>query len=104
MRAYKEMIGEMGLGEENVFEQLPGDVLEGGMSLEVALQKLSALNGRVCMHLIELAMQIEYSAYDLYRCIADSASGIVEREAFFTIAQAEKSHMRTLIKAMADCS
>lgn len=89
---------------DNIFEQLPGDVLEGGMTLEDAMQNLSALEGRICMRLIEMAMQIEYSAYDLYRCMADQASGIVEREAFYTIAQAEKGHMRNLIKAMADCS
>lgn len=86
------------------FERLPGDVLEGGMPLETALQNLAGLKGRVCMRLIELALKIEYSAYDLYRAMADQAHGIVEREAFITIAQAEKGHMRTLIKAIGDCS
>jgi len=89
---------------DGVFERLPGDVLEGGMSLDSALQKLSTVQGRVCMRLIELALQIEYAAYDLYRTMADRSGGAAARETFMTIAQAEKAHMRTLVEAMDTCS
>ncbi len=89
---------------EDVFERQPGDVLEGGLPLETALQTLSVIKERACLRLIELALQIEYAAYDLYRGMADQSSENVAREAFFTLAQAEKGHMRVLIKAIGDCS
>jgi rubrerythrin len=93
-------------GEEfdAVFERLSGEVLEGGMPLESVLQKLSTVQGRVCMRVIELALYIEYAAYDLYRTMADRTSGVAAREAFMAIAQAEKAHMRALVKAIDNCS
>jgi rubrerythrin len=87
-----------------VFEGLPGDVLEGGMSLESALKKVAAVQERVCLRLIELALQIEFAAYDLYRTMADRTSRTDAREAFMTIAQAEKGHMRSLARAIEGCA
>ena len=86
-----------------VFGRLSGDVLEGGMPLEHALQELAAIRGQVCMRLIELALQIEYAAFDLYRTMAHRTIEAVAREAFFTIAQAEKGHMRALTRAIHQC-
>jgi sulfur-carrier protein adenylyltransferase/sulfurtransferase len=89
---------------EAVFDRLPGDVLEGGMSLDTALQKVAAVKGRICLHLIELALQLENQAYDLYRAAADQSIENHAREAFWTIAQAEKGHMRSLAGALGSCS
>jgi rhodanese-related sulfurtransferase/rubrerythrin len=89
---------------ESVFDSLIGDVMEGGMALETALQKVASLKGRTCLHLIELALQIEAQAYDLYRAMAEQSSDSRAREAFWAIAQAEKGHMRSLAGAIAGCS
>lgn len=86
-----------------VFDGLPGQVLEGGISLEAALQKVAAVKGRICMHLIELALEIENQAYDLYRTMADRSGDNPAREAFLAIAQAEKGHMRSLAGAIDSC-
>lgn len=100
------LTGLEAVGEEfeSVFDRLPGDVLEGGMALEAALRKVAAVRGRVCMHLIELALQLENQAYDLYRAMADRSIENHAREAFLTIAQAEKGHMRSLARAIDRCS
>ena len=55
------------------------------------------------MGLIEMALDMENRAYDLYRTMADQAEDDV-REAFLTIAQAEKGHMGELVKAIDGCS
>jgi rhodanese-related sulfurtransferase/rubrerythrin len=91
---------------EAVFDRLPGDVLEGGMALDTALRKVAAVKGRICLHLIELALQLENQAYDLYRAMADRSMEhhVREAEAFWTIAQAEKGHMRLLAGAIDGCS
>jgi sulfur-carrier protein adenylyltransferase/sulfurtransferase len=94
------------VGEEfdAVFDRLPGDVLEGGMTLDAALQKVAAVKGRICLNLIELALQLENQAYDLYRTMADQPIENHVREAFWAIAQAEKGHMRSLAGAIGSCS
>ncbi len=88
---------------ESVFSGLLGDVLEGGISLAEALDKAASGKEHLCMHLMELALSIEYAAYDLYRTMADKTENAEAGDAFLKIAQAEKSHMNLLIGALSDC-
>jgi rhodanese-related sulfurtransferase/rubrerythrin len=91
------------LNFDQVFEKLPGEVLEGGMTLEVALRKMAAYKDDACMRLVELALQIERAAFDLYRALADQAAGDGGGDVFLSLAQAEKSHMQALIDHIAAC-
>ncbi|MGD9364093.1 MAG: rhodanese-like domain-containing protein [Desulfobacteraceae bacterium] len=86
-----------------VFEALSGEVLEGGIKLSEAMNKLVDIKNRVCLRLIEMALSIEYAAFDLYRTMADRITAPDAQEAFITIAQAEKAHMRSLAKAIEHC-
>jgi len=88
---------------EDCFEQLSGEVLEGGTSIETALQKLASVRERPCLRLVELALQIEREAFDLYRTIADQVVGPIEKQAFLSLAQAEKSHIQDLIGTVSEC-
>lgn len=89
---------------EPLFEKLSGEVLEGGMTLRKALKKAAAVKKRKCLHLIELALKIEYAAFDLYHTMADRITASDAQEAFITIAQEEKAHMRSLARAIDTCS
>jgi rhodanese-related sulfurtransferase/rubrerythrin len=88
---------------DNLFEKLSGEVLEGGRPLNEVLAIMERKGARSCLDLVELALNIEYSAYDLYRTMADHTPEKQARDAFLTIAQAEKGHMQTLIKAIEEC-
>ena len=90
-------------GFEDCFAEMSGDVLEGGMTLQEAVEKAAEAKGRTCLKLIELALLIEYAAFDLYRTMADQAAESDAREAFITIAQAEKAHMQALAEAIESC-
>ena len=88
---------------EAVFDQLNGEILEGGQSLDDVLKQLDSLDGETCMNLIELSLHIEYSAFDLYRTMADRTEASDARKVFLSIAQAEKAHMRALTRAIEHC-
>ena len=88
---------------DELFGGLQGDILEGGTSLEDAIQRLSNVSHTACIPIIEMALNIEYAAFDLYRGMADNAADDDARNAFLSLAQAEKKHMRTLIDAIAAC-
>jgi rhodanese-related sulfurtransferase/rubrerythrin len=88
---------------DTVFDRLSGEVLEGGMKLSRAIESLCEIKGRACLHLIETALKIEYTAFDLYQTMAERVTMPDAREAFITIAQAEKAHMRALARAIDDC-
>lgn len=88
---------------EVVFEGLEGRILEGGEELEAALGRAAAAGARPCLRLLELALDLEYAAYDLYRVLAEDAPDPAPREAFWDLAQAEKAHLRTISRALRDC-
>lgn len=89
---------------DSLFERLSGEVLEGGRTLNEVLAFMAHKGPRSCLELVELALNIEHSAYDLYRTMADQARERQARETFIDIAQAEKGHMQTLIKAIDMCA
>ena len=96
--------GRVGVDDfDVVFAGLSGSVLEGGMSLAEALDRAAASGGNTCVRLIELALHIEYAAFDLYRTMADQAEALEARDAFVKIAQAEKSHINVLVDALGGC-
>jgi len=88
---------------ETLFEQLKGDILEGGESLAEVLDRVRQAGDKPCVSLLETALHIEYSAYDLYRTMAEGTDEAEAKEAFMTISQAEKSHMRKLAAAIPQC-
>ncbi len=100
---YLEPDAKKALTFEQMFETLSGDILEGGENLEDIIQQVNSLEGNLCLNLMELALDIEYSAYDLYKNLAEQMENEQTRNALLTIAQAEKTHMKTIAKAVAQC-
>ena len=86
------------------YENLAGEILESGESLEQMVGRLESIETNICISLMELALNIEYAAYDLYRSAATKGGiGNDAADLFLDIAQAEKNHMRLIAKALADC-
>jgi rubrerythrin len=48
-------------------------------------------------------MTIEYSAFELYRTMAERSGNSEAQSIFLSIAQAEKAHMRALARAINQC-
>jgi rubrerythrin/rhodanese-related sulfurtransferase len=88
---------------ESLFSELKGEILEGGESLDDVLQRVEALDENFCLNLLEMALDIEYSAYDLYRTMAEQTDNAEAESAFLSIAQAEKAHMQAIAKAISHC-
>lgn len=91
---------------EELFDRLDGEILEGGRDLKHMMAQVDQMDQtrrNPCMALMELAMAIEYSAYDLYRTMAIQSEDSAARDAFWRIAQAEKAHMRMLTRSIPGC-
>lgn len=88
---------------ETVFENLKGEILEGGENLIDILRRVAAIEGNTCMNLLELALNIENSSFDLYRTMAEQTDSKEAQDVFLSIAQDEKTHMKTLIDAVDLC-
>lgn len=88
---------------DELYADLKGEILEGGENLADMFEYLENIQENRCVHIIELALHIEYAAFDLYRTMAENTQDQTTREAFLTIAQAEKNHMRMLARALDQC-
>lgn len=88
---------------EQYYQNLPGNILEGGLSFEEACDRLAAVNRQSCSGVIDLALSIEYTAFDLYRSMAERIENSAARQTFLAVAQAEKGHMRSLARALHSC-
>jgi rhodanese-related sulfurtransferase/rubrerythrin len=89
---------------ETLYAGLKGDILEGGRELVSVLDEVSRMEKNACLPLVDLALGIEYAAYDLYRTLADNGPDEGMAEAFIQLAQAEKTHMEALLKTVDLCS
>ena len=88
---------------EKVFENLKGEILEGGETLIDILKRAEAIEGNTCLNFIELALHVENSAFDLYRTMAELVGNNEAQDAFLSIAEAEKTHMKRLIDTLDQC-
>lgn len=85
---------------DRLYQDLKGDILEGGQSFEDACRLLEAAENQGRLAVIDLAMAIEYSAFDLYRNMAENTENAEANSTLLSIAQAEKAHMRALTRAL----
>jgi sulfur-carrier protein adenylyltransferase/sulfurtransferase len=89
---------------DELYEDLSGDIVEGGDTLEELFQYIHSLHKYNCLHLLELALDVEFAAFDLYKTMA----GLKTEEpdtanVLLTIAQAEKGHMKFVSDSFALC-
>jgi rhodanese-related sulfurtransferase len=89
---------------DRIYQRLEGEILEGGHNFEETCRHLDAVQDHGCAAVIDLAMTIEYSAFELYRTVAERSENPEVQSTFLSIAQAEKAHMRALTRAIDQCS
>lgn len=88
---------------DQLYESLKGEILEGGESLVEAMEYVKNIEENPCLRILELAIHMEYAAFDLYKTMAEQENDQTVRDSFLSIAQAEKSHMRMLVRALDQC-
>ena len=87
---------------EEVYNSLKGEVVEGGKRLDEQLARLEEYQQSSPQALLEIILDIEYAAYDLYTAIAEQVQAAKVKESFFSLAQAEKHHMQLAAGAFKD--
>ena len=88
---------------DRIYQDLNGEILEGGHNFEETCDLLDSVQKHSCAGVIDLAMTIEYSAFELYRTMAERSENSEAQSIFLSIAQAEKAHMRALTRAIDQC-
>ena len=86
-----------------VYGGLAGDLVEGGLSYDELMNALEAQPLAPCRAVVEMALAIEYAAYDLSRNMAHRFRGQALAATFTAIAEAERLHMRQVAEALMIC-
>lgn len=85
---------------EDVFERLDGRIMEGGKPISAWMSRLGNNPQDRMLRLLELACEIEYYAYDLYRGLANRDPNSEAAAAYLHLAEQEKGHIRIISKAL----
>ena len=85
---------------EDTFERLDGRIMEGGKPISAWLARLGKDPQDRMLRLLELACEIEYYAYDLYRGLAKRDRDAEAVQAYLLLAEQEKAHVRVITKAL----
>jgi rhodanese-related sulfurtransferase/rubrerythrin len=85
---------------EVAFSEAPGSIIENGMSLDAVLTHAQELGAHGEMALLELALEIELGAYDLYKNLAATVASVEARSALTELAQQEKGHADWVLRAI----
>lgn len=83
-----------------MFDRAQGDLIESGESYEQVVARAKAMAGHGSAALLELALEIELTAYDLYKSLAAAAPTDESRRALADLAQQEKRHAEGVLKAI----
>ena len=78
-------------------------MLEGGEALGDLLARVERIEGNSCLNLLEIAVNIEYAAFDLYRTMAENSEEPEAREVMWSLAEQEKAHIGAIAKALGHC-
>lgn len=81
---------------EQLFEQLPGELLESGESFDSAVDQARAAGERGSLALLELALEVELRAHDLYKNLSHLSEDPGTKAALLDLAQQEKHHAESL--------
>lgn len=82
-------------------EAIRGDVLESGEPLEAAVARMEQFTSPD-QEMFELALEMEFKAYDLYRNLAHRAEPDGLRTGLETLASQERRHARSLLSALGE--
>lgn len=87
-----------------MYDQIKGDVLEGGIPLEEAFDRFKSIKKELCINFVEMALDIEYNAYDLYRYLAGHFHEPEMFETLLLLANQEKGHIRVVAGGLDVCN
>lgn len=85
---------------EGLLARAPGSLLEDGLSFEAALSSARQLGRGAEMALLELLLDIELGAYDLYKNLALKVSTEQSKSSLMDLAQQEKAHVDLVLRAI----
>jgi len=97
--ALKKLAGDLGDFDE-FYAALQGDILEGGAPVDRAIEAARGAAGEGTLSLLELAVAMEFQAFDVYRTLAHRTDDEQLRGVFLELAENEKRHANALLRAI----
>jgi rhodanese-related sulfurtransferase len=89
---------------DEFFKALPDDMVEGGDAVDDLVGYIHSIQKYGCINLLDLAMDVEFVSYDLYKTLANLKIGEGDAERILLgIAQAEKNHMSMIADSYEHC-
>jgi len=89
---------------DTLFAGSEGRELEGGLDVRKWMKRIQGDDqNKLCMYFLELALEMESMAYDMYRNLAEGNYSKDMVECFFRLSEQEKGHMRLVANIFREC-
>ncbi len=88
---------------DKLYESYSFDIIEGGLEIERAIELLLKQEGPACLNFAEMALDIEYSAYDIYKNLSQRTSTSQFIRISLELAEQEKIHARIVASMLSNC-
>ncbi len=93
-------IGDAAPTFEQLYGHMKGDILESGEDLKVVMARMSDLDQSGRLTLLEMALELELRAYDLYSKMAHREQDDEVRQAFKNLATQERRHAKVVLRGI----
>ncbi len=101
---YKQGKDVLGQDFEALFSEAPDDIVEGGLDVDAWMAEMEGRGqAELCTYFLELALEMETAAYDMYRNLAEKDFSRDAVECFLVLSEQEKFHMRLVSGMFKDC-
>lgn len=89
---------------DTLFAGIEYSELEGGLDARKWIKKVHGDDqNELCMYFLELALEMESMAYDMYRNLTEGDFSRDVVECFFSLSEQEKNHMRLVANIFKEC-
>lgn len=85
---------------DKLYASMKGEILEGGEPVEKAIEAAKRAAEHGTISLLELALELELRAFDMYRNLAHRANDDELRKVFLDLAESEKRHANALVRVI----
>ncbi|RUM91409.1 MAG: hypothetical protein DSZ23_01575 [Thermodesulfatator sp.] len=90
-------------GFDEIFEEASDNIMEGGIAVSEAVAKLMHMEGEPCTNFSEMALEIEFAAYDLYKNLAAGTKDAEIIRTMLMLCEQEKGHIRIIAHMLSEC-
>ena len=99
-KTLRKHLGSAAPGFEELYGAMTGDILESGEAIQDVVERMAAVDRSGPITVMEMALELELRAYDLYSKLAHREADPEIRQTFKQLAAQERRHAKVVLRGV----